>query len=200
MNASIAGLVAVLIIVFWALGAYNRLVGLRATVAQHLQTLLELWQAQAQMVCTRLAPYEPGEDGGTRWITVDEETQRWRALALSARQFMACCDTLKTPGQQLPTLDDVAAVRAARHIFDANWQQLRDAHADLAGAAVPVDLQLLWSQHELLLKDRLTSHAEAVRAYHAAIAQFPASMMAWIFRFEQTGQLIQPPSGPVISS
>jgi LemA protein len=193
VNASIAGLVVALIVVFWALGAYNRLVGLRATVVQHLQNLLELWQAQAQMICTRLAPYEPGEDGGSRWITVDEETQRWRALALSARQFMACCDTLQTPNQQPPAHDDAAAVRAARHIFEANWQQLRDAHADLAGAAVPVDLQLLWSQHELLLKDRLESHTQAVRAYHAAIGQFPASMVAWIFRFEHTGQLIHPP-------
>jgi LemA protein len=200
MNASIAGLVAVLIAVFWALGAYNRLIGLRAAVAQHLQTLLELWQSQAQMVCTRLAPYEPGEDIGSRWITLDEETQRWRALAVSARQFMACCDTLQKPTQRLPNRDDAAAVRAARLIFEANWQHLRDAHADLAGAAVPVDLQLLWSQHELLLKDRLESHAQAVDAYHTAIRQFPASMMAWAFRFEQTGQLIQPPANPVISS
>lgn len=189
MTASFVSMGGVLILVFWALGAYNRLIGLRAATLQHLQALLQLWQAQAQMVRTRLAPYWPAEANNEKLVEVDEETQDWRSLALSAQQFMACCETLNTPTDRLPSADDVASVWAARRIFEASWQRLYHARADLAGQAVPDDLQLQWSQHELLFKERLLSYVDTVNAYHAAINQFPASVLARAFRFERTGLL-----------
>lgn len=189
MNAAIFLIAAALILVFWALGAYNRLVGLRAAVLHHLQVLLQAWMAQAQMIDARLAPYGPGDGANSAWMGVDEETQRWRSLALSARQFIHCCEALGSTAPRLASQDDVASVRAARQLFEANWQNLRDAHADLAGNAVPDDLQSQWAQHELLLKDRLKAYNDAADQYHHAIEQFPASMLAAIFPFERTGSL-----------
>jgi len=189
MNAAIFFIAAALILFFWALGAYNRLVGLRASVLHNQQILIQAWIAQAHMVDARLTPYGCGDGANSAWMEVDEETQRWRALALSARQFIRCCETLKSTSPLLPSPDDVASVRAARHLFESNWQNLRNAHADLAGSAVPEDLQSQWTMHEMLLKDRLQAFIVASDQYHHAIGQFPANLLAGIFRFEKTGSL-----------
>jgi LemA protein len=187
VTASFVSLAGALVLVFWALGAYNRLVGLRACATQHLQALLELWQAQAQTVRTRLAPYWPADTSDATPVLLDQETQDWRLLALSAQQFMACCEAINQNAKKWPTAVDIASVGAARQIFETSWQRLSHARADLAGQAVPDDLQMQWSQHELLLRERLQSYAQAAEAYHAAIDQFPALVLARVFKFEKTG-------------
>ena len=178
-----------LVLVFWALGAYNRLVGLRASVAQHLQSVAQLWQAQAQNICQRIEQHELSGDASSRWAAIDEDEQRWRSLALSARQLMACLAALHTQPPLAASIDNVASVQAARQILEANWQRLSSAQADLAGEPVPADLQLLWSQHELLLNERLHSYNSAVASYHEAIGQFPASMLAKAMGFQPTARL-----------
>jgi LemA protein len=184
----VTGLIAC-VLVFWALGAYNRLVRLRALVARNLQALCASWQEQAQAVGLRLEQYAQGRETESQWASLDEDALRWRPLTLSARQFLACLAVLQGKPQQIAALDDLSSVRAARDIFEANWKRLLNTQDDLAGAPVPPDLQVLWAQHEPLALERLRDYNQAVQAYSQAIRQFPAVLLAWVFGFGMTGEL-----------
>jgi LemA protein len=189
VSTSFVSILLAAVLVFWALGAYNRLVRLRAQVVRSLQALAQLWQTQAQAVGVRLEQFAQGRETESQWATLDEDALRWRPLTLAARQFLACLAILQAKPQQIAALDDVSSVRAARDIFEANWQRLRNEQEDLAGTPIPPDLQLLWAQHEPLALERLRDYNQAVRAYHQGIGQFPALLLAWLFGFGMTSEL-----------
>lgn len=175
--------------VFWALGAYNRLVRLRSQVTRSLAALAATWQTQAQAVGVRLEQYAQGRETESQWASLDEDALRWRPLTLAARQFLACLAVVQARPQQMAALDDISSVRAARDIFEANWLRMQGAQDDLAGTPVPPDLQQLWAQHEPLALERLRDYNQAVAAYSQAIHQFPAVVLAWVFGFGVTGEL-----------
>jgi LemA protein len=189
VSTSLITIVLACILVFWALGAYNRLVRLRGQVARSLQALASTWQTQAQAVGLRLEQYAQGRETESQWASLDDDALRWRPLTLSARQFLACLTVLQAKPAQVAALDDLSSVRAARDIFESNWQRLINAHDDLAGAPVPPDLQVLWAQHEPMAQERLRDYNQAVQAYAQAISQFPAALLAWVFGFGMTGEL-----------
>ncbi len=189
MSTSLVSLLVVAVLVFWALGAYNRLVRLRGQVVRSLQALAQQWQAQAQAVGVRLEQYAQGQETESQWASLDDDALRWRPLTLAGRQFLACLAVLQAKPQQLAALDDVSSVRAARDIFETNWLRLQTAQDDLAGTPMPPDLQTLWAQHEPLAHERLRDYNQAVQAYHQAIGQFPAWVLAWLFGFGMTGDL-----------
>ncbi len=177
------------ILVFWALGAYNRLVRLRGHVSRSLQALAATWQTQAQAVGVRLEKYAQGRETESQWASLDDDALRWRPLTLAARQFLACLAVIQAKPQQIAALDDISSVRAARDIFETNWQRLQAEQEDLAGAPIPPDLQILWAQHEPLALEKLRDYNQAVRDYSQAIGQFPAALLAWVFGFGNTGEL-----------
>jgi LemA protein len=186
---SVLSMVLAAVLVFWALGAYNRLVRLRSAVMRSLQTLAQLWQSQAQAVGLRLEQFAQGRETESQWATLDDDALRWRPLALATRQFLTCLAAVQAQPQQLAKLDDISAVKAARDIFESHWHKLHNAQDDLAGTPVPPDLQQLMTQHELLAQERLRDYSQAVTAYHQAIGQFPAVLLAWLFGFGMTGEL-----------
>lgn len=177
------------VLVFWSLGAYNRLMRLRGQVSRSLTALATQWQSQAQAVGVRLEQYAQGRETESQWALLDDDALRWRPLTLAARQFLACLAVIQAKPQQLAAMDDVSSVRAARNIFEANWQRLQGEQEDLAGTAIPPDLQVLWAQHEPLALEKLRDYNHAVRAYSQAIGQFPAAVLAWVFGFGKTGEL-----------
>ena len=189
MSATLITVTLACVLVFWALGAYNRLVRLRARVARSLAALCLAWQTQAQAVGVRLEQYAQGRETESQWASLDDDALRWRPLTLAARQFLACLGALQAKPQQIGSLDDLASVRAARDIFESNWQRLATEQDDLAGAPVPPDLQILMAQHEPLALERLRDYNQAVQAYSQAIGQFPALILAWVFGFGATGEL-----------
>jgi LemA protein len=177
------------LLVFWALGAYNRLMRLRAQVVRSLQALAQQWQSQVQAIGLRLEQYAQGRETESQWASLDDDAVRWRPLTLAARQFLACLAVLQAKPQQMAALDDASSVRAARDIFEAAWQRLQTAQDDLAGAHVPDDLQALWAQQEPVVMEKLREYDQAVQAYHQAIGQFPALLLAWLFGFGMTAKL-----------
>lgn len=189
MSTAIWFLLTLAILVFWALGAYNRIIRLRGVVSSALQALLTQWQMQAQTVDARLEQYSAGQETESQWAMLDEGALRWRPLTLAGRQFLACISVLQQQAQALTSADDVAAVWAARNIFESSWQRLLAEQDDLAGAPIPPDLQIAWAQHEPSINDRRNAYNASALAYHQAIEQFPASLVAWVFAFRRTGQL-----------
>ncbi len=189
MSAAFALLSVGLLLIFWALGAYNRLVRLRSQVARNLQILGLQWRSHVTLLSQRLDHFAQGTESESQWAILGEDALRWRPLTLSARQFLACLSIIEMSPKAMASLDDVSAVRAAHDIFESHWRRLQIAQDDLAGAPVPSDLQILWAQHEPAAHEKLKDYNAAVQAYHQAIGQFPAMMLAWLFGFEMTGEL-----------
>jgi LemA protein len=189
VSSTVITLILCAVLVFWALGAYNRLVRLRSQVMRSLQLLAQLWQAQAMAIHTQLDAYAQGRETESQWAALDDDAPRWRPVTLAARQFMACVAVLQAKPQQTAALDDISSVRAARDIFESHWQRLRETQDDLAGSAMPPELEVIWAQHEGSVQQHLRDYNEAVDRYHEAIGQFPALLLAWVFGFSMTGRL-----------
>jgi LemA protein len=188
VSAWVVGLSGAAVLVFWILGAHNRIVRLRARVVFSLQGLTQIWREQSSQISARLEQYSRGSESASQWAGLDEDAPRWRPLTLAARQFLACLKVLEARSQAPATCDDVSAVRAARGVFESHWQQLQVEKEDLAGAPVPGELKMLWAQHEASVQERLRDYNAAVEAYHQAIGQFPALLLAWLFGFHKTAR------------
>lgn len=189
MSSTLIISVLLTVLVFWALGAYNRLVRLRSQVAKKLQELVSAWEVQAQAIGLRLENYAQGQETESQWAMLDQDALRWRPLALASRQFLSCLAPLKAAPQQIAAVDDLSSVKAARDIFETAWQRLLAEQDDLAGNPVPPNLQILWAQHAPQVQQRLQDYDEAVHAYQQAIGQFPALLLAWFMGFGVTGKL-----------
>ncbi|AOG21916.1 LemA family protein [Acidovorax sp. RAC01] len=204
--------IAVSLTVFWALGAYNRLMRLRSAVVQafggfdaHMQRLLAL--------LSELAVARPPDE--TVNGTMDRAEDRMAALEGATVQFSA---SLAVARARPLHADALAALAAARGVLDACWAAAMDERAGLANPTVaaqahavhgpapdsaagdgpPADtppvasatlhavvpLQIRWHENVAHAGHATEAFNDAVRQYNEAVAQFPASLLARLFGFK----------------
>jgi LemA protein len=166
------------ILVFWALGAYNRLVRLRAQVAQQfgpLEAVLMNYQelvhqavtaaaTAPQLWATSMAP-----DMGTDHLT------RLQVAASLSTVAMARMQSHPLEADSIKALQD-----AASELQDA-WAAL--IHPDVYHISVPDALQQRWLELDLLVTPELQRFNAAIQDYNQAIAQYPAALLAKLFQF-----------------
>lgn len=179
------------VVLFWTLGAYNRLVRLRAQWLRALQLLAQQWQNHAHAVRQALEPVSHAPQSDTDWVQLHNDAAQWRPLAMATRQFQLCLGSLLAKPQSLPATDALDAVRIAHIVLESAWQRLQSTHDDLAGAAVPQPLAQLWHQHAVLAQEKQRDYHLCAASYNQAIAQFPAVLLAWLFSF-QAAQTLEP--------
>ena len=163
------------LMLFWAVGAYNRLVRLRSAVVQafggldaHLVRLMALL-AECGAAHEAAHPAAQGAVG-----------QACAALQAAATQFGA---SLAVARAQPLQADAAAALSTALQVLCAASDALMQAGAEddaLPGAA--------WAQQwESLQAQRTLAQAQfnqAVVHYNEALAQFPARLLAGVFGFK----------------
>ena len=182
-NSSIAFWAAIALTLFWSLGAYNRLVRLRADMLHALQALARQWQANAQVLRQELAALSHAPETDSAWASLGDEASNWRPLALATKQFQICLTGVLAKPLSMPPVDDVASIRAAHEVMQGAWQRLQNTHDDLAGSAVPQSLDLLWQHQGILAQEKLREYNASVITYNHAAQQFPAIVVSWIFGF-----------------
>jgi LemA protein len=166
------------ITIFWALGAYNRLVRLRSDASAAFAALEAELTRQVQLVHQCVPPEEEQQQsqfaGGSAF---------WGGLQGAAAQLQASLSSAKNR-----PLDPerIAALGAAQEILSMAWDRAErdDAH-DLAGPRLPENFS---SERQQLVRmtHAATEHFNsAVTRYNEAIAQFPAVLLAWLFGFQQ---------------
>lgn len=174
------GIAAVLL--FWSVGAYNRLVRLRsdanaafAAMAVELSRQAELVHASmpASMIPTGLT--QPGE-------LLDEVTALWSGLRAAATQLTASVTAMR-PHPLEP--EAAAALTAARDVLTSAWMRVAQEANDLAGSSIPEALTLQWQQLSAQSRAAAERFNEAVARYNHAIAQFPAVLLAGLFGFKR---------------
>lgn len=170
MTASVLAWILVAVLLFWSVGAYNRLVRLRAEVNAAFATLDAPLQQQARLAAAVVA--DPAEEQAP-FVRPIEAASSQLMLALAAARAKPLAG------------EDIAALREAWRALAQAWERAEreDAH-DLAGPQLPEGVihtyQTLGHQAEVAA----AGFSDMVDRYNAAIGQFPASLLARLFGFK----------------
>lgn len=163
--------IVVAVALFWAVGAYNRLVRLRSKAIQafgaldaHFVRLLALLgECEAALVVV------PGEPVQARTALQAASLQMGVSLAVARTQPLQA--------------EAAAALSTARHALETAWQGAAVQVAVDAAENRPHWLEHL-EQHQAPSALALEQFNRAVEQYNDAIAQFPAKWLAWLFSFQ----------------
>lgn len=164
--------------VFWALGAYNRLVRLQSQVQQSFDALesrmlefTELVQQVLSEVVISSAPWRSElnhDQGASHWSRL-QECARHLAMELARMQ------------EHPLRVDSVERVRDAQSALQTAWERLVAPSA--YRLAVSDALQQRWQAQQLLVQPDTQRFNQAVEQYNQAIAEFPAVLLARLFKF-----------------
>ena len=160
---------------FWSLGAYNRLVRLRAQV-----------RASFVAVGTRMSQYAVivAEQGEARAMqsphdkSPDEPTSSWAGLLAASAQFDA---SLRVARKHALDAKAMAALKTAHAVLQTFWERQTDQPSAM--------LQRQWGESMALANEAVLEFDQCVQHYDAAIAQFPALILAFLFNFQPGGCL-----------
>ncbi|VWX58382.1 Lema family protein [Burkholderiales bacterium 8X] len=195
---SVGWWIALALLLFWFVGAYNRIVRLRSAALQAYALLDAALLRQLEFV---RAHAEPAPAGPTTAGAVSNAAASLDASAGQLTTLLAATrlHPLRPKG--------IAALATALHAMLAAWQSLHpdavvsfDADGTLSrptplggreealhdqAAAVP----LAWPEPSAAAEIARNQFNQAVMQYNAAIAQFPALLVAWIMQLKPAAPL-----------
>ncbi|HMO49298.1 MAG TPA: LemA family protein [Rubrivivax sp.] len=166
------------LLIFWMLGAYNRVVALRNAIATAWAQVEEPLQRRAQAIA-------PLADG-LREALPDEQAAI-EALLAAQLELQRAAAAMRTACAQAPRAAALAAAEAALAAALARLLALLDQHPAAADAQA---LQLAALQHasrRLAFARQLFN--DAVQAYNDAVQQFPTRLLTRLFGFAAAGSL-----------
>ena len=166
------------VLLFWTVGAYNRLVRLRSEANSAFAKLDAELSQQVELVRKDLPPPE-----ATQPASLDGQGSFWAGLHGAATQFAASLSAVRAHPLE-PA--GIAALSAAQDVLAMAWERAErnDAH-DLAGPRLPDTVLARRAQLALQAHAATEQFNEAVLRYNHAIAQFPAVLLAWLFGFKR---------------
>jgi LemA protein len=173
-TSQIIGCVVAAALLFWIVGAYNRLVRLRGEIVRRFPPVDEQFTQRRtllQQQIDALAPVLPGA------------APRIEVLRAACEQVAAACaHACQRPGAvgaitSLRLADEILAeARARLPVQSAAGLDLRELHAQLTAT----DATLAFARRQF---------NEAVAGYNAAVRQFPTLMIVGLFGFRSAGTL-----------
>ncbi len=168
--------------VFWAVGAYNRLVRLRAAAQQNYAAMHAGMTRQSELLKSALDSDASHVSSGETLAgeLMDRVALAWRGLESALAQFNALLEATRSRA-----LDGgaIAALSAARGVLANAWQRVQQEGEDLAGAPVPAPLLARWDDLNREVSASTQQFNDSVAGYNEGIGQFPALLLAWIFGF-----------------
>lgn len=195
---SLWGWIAVAVLVFWFVGAYNRLVRLRSAALQAYANLDAALVRQIDFVQAHLA--QPRDPAPTR-----EDA----AAMVSLRAASAQLATLMGVTRLRPlAATNMAALTTALQVLVTGWRRLYpdtgllfDADGSLSRPAPLGDqgpemltavtaMPIAWPEPSAAAEIARSHFNVAVAHYNAAIAQFPAALVAWLVRLHRAAPLL----------
>lgn len=177
MPTSVVLWAAAALLLFWVVGAYNRLVRLRADAKTAFTGLEAELSKQIDLVRHQLPAAE-----ATQPAALDDDRSFWAGLHGAATQFAA---SLAAARHRPLEAEEIAALSAAQAVLAMAWERAErdDAH-DLAGPRLPDTVTQRRAQLAAQAHAATEQFNLAVARYNAAIGQFPALLLAWLFGFK----------------
>jgi len=173
-------LVALIVCVFWMVGAHNRIVGLRSVIADawaRVDALLEQRAQALTALCDALWELWPNGRGA-----VD-------ALRSAQAQLQIAVQAVRTRPARASSAASLATAEGALNATVARVLNQVEAEPELhANERVATQLLALFEFGPRLIEVRQRFN-QACIDYNEAIRQFPTSMLAPVFRFEAAGSL-----------
>lgn len=168
------------VVVFWAVGAYNRLMRLRARCTEAFTTL-----GQHLLDYSRIAK--------EHWTYV-EKLERQIPSQESDSVYML----LRNLQEELGTIEllindpkagwwedlHFKAIGVAGNAIACTWGRLRSIPSDLAGQAIPDALVREWDANSMGLKINMDRFNGLVAEYNEAVTQFPAVLIGRFFQLK----------------
>lgn len=168
------------VLMFWALGAYNRLVALRTAIGEAYRHVDELVQrrgtALLALVAAAAEPLAAERSALEAWTAAHTEVQRAGA-ALRARPVMAALAAALVGAESLLA----AAGSRVLALLEQQPQLLADDGVARQMAA------LKEAEARLVVARQL--YNDAARAYNDAARQFPTRLLARLYGFGTAGRL-----------
>lgn len=173
--------VGLAVLLFWSVGAYNRLVRLRGQILLAFQPL----DARMAQFITLLQEQSPLVFDPMRTQPLLADSRLWAGLQAACTQFDVA---LRVVRKQVLDAESVAALQSAHTTLQVWWDRLvsecRD-HPEL----LPASWQMAWMDNRRLAGDAVEAFNQAVTAHNAAVSQFPALVLARTFGFRAAGCL-----------
>ncbi len=164
-------------LVFWAVGAHNRLMRIRARAMEALGSVEKHITHACISLHAQLHDVEDGDMDNPKaavampWIDLLQSVKTLEALLQEPRDALHAWNRI---AQLSPRID---AVQVA-------WQALVATPSDLAGAAVPDDWAEECTQALRRVSMGRTGLNQILMKYNEALAQFPASALARFAGFQ----------------
>lgn len=173
-TTQIVVLAAAAVLLFWTVGAYNRLVGLRGALVQTFGPV-EAQFRHRHALLLQLADHLAGR--------LADQPQTVEALRAACTQADAACQRAR---QRPAALGLITSLRLAEEILAGVRQRLPvDMLADPDLAALGTELTA--ADNTLAFARRQFNGS--VEAYNGAVRQFPTWLIAGLFRFRRAGTL-----------
>ncbi len=170
---TVVAILAAAVLVFWVVGAHNRVVALRQQIVARFAPLDEQYRLRQQLLreqAERLAA------GGAA------DAADLEAMQAALAQADAACGHAKLhPG----AAGAIKSLRVAEEVLAATRARLPAATADDSLAELATRL----AAGEAALGFTKRQFNDAVRAYNDAVAQFPTSIVAAVFGFRPAAPL-----------
>jgi LemA protein len=171
MGDSVVSWFALAILLFWAMGAYNRLVRCRSQGIASFAVLEDCLDHYVLLV--KMNAPDP---------QVHESVQTaWSGLVAAAEQFKASLRFARTQPLHGPAMN---ALRTAHGTLCESWTRVRELPAELLEAEWLQALQSEWERISIKTEMARSEFNRVVVNYNQAIGQFPAQLLAWLFGFK----------------
>jgi LemA protein len=169
----------VAVMVFWAVGAYKRLQGLRSSVNKQFAILEELMLRYQGLVQEATTAAVTSPSGWQTAVSPELGASHWTRLQVAANlSAMALARMQEHP---LEPSSAIALVATSRDLQDA-WEAL--THPDAYYVSVPAELTQRWSELSIAIQPDLQRFNLTVQNYNEAIVLFPALLLARVFKFK----------------
>jgi LemA protein len=175
----------VAITLFWCVGVYNRLMRIRARAWDALGSVEKCVRQYTDAAQTHLLMI-PVQAHLNEVLPESHLPEGWSRLLAQLHALDLAFKETRTRPLASESLSQLA------HGFDnlmQTWQELRDAPADLAGAAIPEALQHQWDAITAKVVSARHGLNQILDKYNAAVAQFPARLLVGLFGFKPAGKL-----------
>jgi LemA protein len=165
---------------FWMVGAHNRIVGLRATIASAWAQLDTLLERRGQVL---------GTLGQALWDLWPSGRASVDALRSAQQQFQAAALAVRARPTRASAAASLATAESTLNATVARVLNQIEADAALhANDVVATQLLALFEFGPQVIEKRQRFN-QACAVYNDAIQQFPTSLLAPVFRFETAGPL-----------
>ena len=181
MSDSVTVWLALAVLLFWAMGAYNRLGRLRLQRLQAFAVLDGLLRQYPVLLKMALPAPQVHPAQGDERPASGEVSAAWAALVVAVEPL-----AVLLKGTRAPSLNGtpIETVRAALDAVSQAWTRLQALPPDQTGPVLAPALVLQWTQLGAQTDVACSEFNQRVVNYNEAIQQFPALLLAWVLGFK----------------